>query len=408
MSIMELRQKRHQIAEQAREVLKSAQSEGRALTGDEQGQWDKMMGEVDSLRSTIERMEKQAVVDSEMNQRMEVAAKQAATASPLAPNASQVDSAFRSWLIGGNEALSTEQRGILKEYRAQSTSGSAGGYTIPEGFYNQLISGLKAYGGVREAGATILSTASGASLPIPMVDDTGNVGAILAENTAASEQDLTFGQKVLGGYKYTSKVVLVSYELMQDSAFNMQTFLAGKLAERIGRITNTHFTTGDGSSKPYGVVTGAASGKTGATGQTTSVTYDDLVDLLHSVNRSYRNPGARFMMADSTYKALRKLKDNEGLPIWGTNVANGAPDTLLGYQVVINDDVAAMAANAKSILFGDFSTYFIRDVQGVELYRISDKYIESGQVGFVAFSRHDGVLVNAGQNPVKYYANSAT
>jgi HK97 family phage major capsid protein len=408
MSIMELRQKRHQIAEQAREVLKQASTEGRALTADEQVKWDAMMSDVDSLRSTIDRLEKQSIVDGEMDQRMEVAARQAAAAGPMAPSKSQVDAAFRSWLIGGNEGMTSEQRSIMKEYRAQSTSGSAGGYTIPEGFYAQLISGLKAYGGIREAGATILSTASGASLPIPMVDDTGNVGAILAENTAASEQDLTFGQKVLGAYKYTSKVVLVSYELMQDSAFDMQTFLAGKLAERIGRITNTHFTTGDGSSKPYGVVTGAASGKAGATGQTTSVTFDDLVDLQFSVNRSYRNSGARWMMADSTFKALRKLKDNEGLPIWGTGVQNGAPDTLLGYQVVINDDVAAMAASAKSILFGDFSTYFIRDVQGVELYRIADKYIESGQVGFVAFSRHDGVLVNAGTNPVKYYANSAT
>jgi HK97 family phage major capsid protein len=408
MSIMELRQKRHQIAEQAREVLKQASTEGRALTADEQVKWDAMMSDVDSLRSTIDRLEKQSIVDGEMDQRMEVAARQAAAAGPMAPSKGQVDAAFRSWLIGGNEGMTSEQRSIMKEYRAQSTSGSAGGYTIPEGFYAQLISGLKAYGGIREAGATILSTSSGASLPIPMVDDTGNVGAILAENTAASEQDLTFGQKVLGAYKYTSKVVLVSYELMQDSAFDMQTFLAGKLAERIGRITNTHFTTGDGSSKPYGVVTGAASGKAGATGQTTSVTFDDLVDLQFSVNRSYRNSGARWMMADSTFKALRKLKDNEGLPIWGTGVQNGAPDTLLGYQVVINDDVAAMAASAKSILFGDFSTYFIRDVQGVELYRIADKYIESGQVGFVAFSRHDGVLVNAGTNPVKYYANSAT
>jgi HK97 family phage major capsid protein len=408
MAMMELRQKRHAIAEEARGILKLAGDEGRALTQEEQVKWDRMMADVDSLRSTIEAMEKQSVLDQEMNQRMEVTAKQAAVSNPMAPSQSQVDSAFRSWMINGQEGMTTEQRSILKEYRAQSTTGSAGGYTIPQGFYNQLIDGLKAFGGMREAGATILTTASGNTLPIPTVDDTSNVGAILAENTAASAQDLTFDQKTLGSYKYTSKVVLVSYELMQDSAFDMQTFLARKLAERIGRITNTHFTVGDGSSKPYGVVAGAALGKTGTTGQTTSVTYEDLVDLLHSVNRSYRTPNAAFMMSDSTYKAIRKLKDSEGLPLWATNVASGAPDTLLGARIVINDDVAAMAANAKSILYGDFSNYFIRDVTGVELYRISDKYIESGQVGFVAFSRHDGVLVNAGQNPIKYYANSAS
>lgn len=408
MSIMDLRQKRHAIAEQAREVLKAAGDEGRALTQEEQVKWDKMMEDVDSLRSTIDRLEKQASVDAEMDKRMDVSARAAHGAGPMAPSQDQISAAFRSWLIGGKENLSNEQRTILNEYRAQSTSTTAGGYTIPQGFYNQLISGLKAYGGVREAGATILTTASGNTLPIPTVDDTSNVGAILAENTGASAQDLTFGQKTLGAYKYTSKVVLVSYELMQDSAFNMETFLAAKLSERIGRITNTHFTTGDGSSKPYGVVAGAALGKTGAAGQTTSVTYEDLVDLLHSVNRSYRTPNAAFMMADSTFRAIRKLKTTDGMPIWATNVSTGAPDTLLGAKIIINDDVAAMAASAKSILFGDFSNYYIRDVTGVELYRIADKYIESGQVGFVAFSRHDGVMVDAGQNPVKYYANAAS
>lgn len=408
MSVMELRQKRAAVAEQARQILTQAGAEGRAMTQEEEQKWDKMMADVDSLRSTIEKMEKQASIDSELSQRMEVKARAEHAASPMAPSQDEKSAAFRAWLLNGNEGLSAEHRAVLKEMRAQSTSNSAGGYTIPTGFYNQLIDGLKAYGGIREAGATILTTASGNSLPIPTVDDTSNVGAILAENTAAAAQDLTFGQKSLGAYKYTSKVVLVSYELMQDSAFNMEAFLAQKLAERIGRITNTHFTTGDGSSKPYGVVAGAAAGKTGATGQTTSVTYEDLVDLLHSVNRAYRTPNAAFMMADSTYKAIRKLKDSEGLPLWAVNVANGAPDTLLGARIVINDDVAAMAANAKSILYGDFSNYYIRDVTGVELYRISDKYIESGQVGFVAFSRHDGVLVDAGQNPIKYYANSAT
>ena len=405
MAIMELRQKRHAIAEQAREILKKAGDENRALTSDEEVQWDRMMADVDSLRSTIDRIEKQSEVDSSFEARMEVTAKQAT--SPMAPTQDQFSSAFRAWCLNGQEGLTSEQRAIMKEYRAQSTSGSAGGYTIPQGFYNQLIDAMKAYGGVRESGATVITTASGNTLPIPTVDDTGNIGAILAENTAASAQDVTFGQKTLSAYKYTSKVVLVSYELMQDSAFNMEQFLAQKLAERIGRITNQHFTTGTGSSQPQGLVTGSALGKTGANGQTTSVTYDDLVDLFHSVNRAYRR-NAKFMMADSTYKAIRKLKDSYGQPLWATNVATGAPDTLLGAQLIINDDVAAMAASAKSILFGDFTSYFIRDAKNVELYRIADKYIESGQVGFVAFSRHDGLVADAGQNPIKYYANSAT
>ena len=229
---------------------------------------------------------------------------------------------------------------------------------------------------------------------------------------------MSFGQVTFNGYKYSSKLVLVPIELIQDSAFDVQGFVAEALGTRLGRIQNTHFTTGDGSSKPNGVVTAASSGVTGATGQTGSVIYNDLVNLIHSVDPAYR-VGAEFMLHDSSAAVVETLKDGNGRPLLNSSLAGingevkagepGRPGyTILGYNVTINNDVATMAANAKSILFGDFSKYVIREVQDLMLVRFGEKYMDSGQIGFVAFSRTDGDLVDAGMHPIKYYANSAT
>jgi len=182
---------------------------------------------------------------------------------------------------------------------------------------------------------------------------------------------------------------------------------------RLGRIFNTHATVGTGTGQPFGIVPRAALGKTGTTGQTLTVIYDDLVDLEHSINRAYRSSAKfGFMMADSSLKVVRKIKDSNGRPIFvpGYEQGNpgGAPDRLLNRPVTINDDVAAMAANAKSILCGDFSKYKVRKVMDLTLFRMTDSaFTLNGQVGFVAFNRMGGNLVDAG-GAVKYYANSAT
>ncbi len=208
-------------------------------------------------------------------------------------------------------------------------------------------------------------------------------------------------------FMYSSKLVRVSFQLLQDSAFDLNSFLARKLGERIGRITNTHFTTGDGTAKPNGVVTASTQGKVGATGQTTSVKYEDLVDLEHSVDPAYRN-GAEWTMHDNTLGAIKKLVDSQGRPLFVPGIAANAPDTILGYSFVSNNDVAQMAANAKSILFGNFSKYLIRDISGFQMLRLVERYAEFFQVGFIGYSRHDGDLIDAGTNPIKHYANSAT
>jgi HK97 family phage major capsid protein len=207
---------------------------------------------------------------------------------------------------------------------------------------------------------------------------------------------------------YTSKLVRVSLQLLNDNAFDLESWLAGVLGRRIGRAQNQHFTTGTGTAQPEGVQTNAVIGKTGATGQTTSVTYDDLIDLIHSVDPAYRNSGrAQFMLNDASLSAARKLKDGQNRPLWEPSIQVGTPDGLLGYGYTINQDMPVMAANAKSIMFGDFyAGYLIRDVQDVQLLRLAERYADYLQVGFLAFARTDGTP----QDTAAYraYRNSAT
>lgn len=292
-----------------------------------------------------------------------------------------------------------------------TTTPGEGGHTVPTEVVASIIEVLKAYGGVREV-ASVISTAAGNQMNFPTSDGTSETGELIAENTTATAQDPTFGVVTLNTYKFSSKIVAAPFELLQDSAVDIQAFISRRLGERLARVLNTYFTTGTGTNQPKGVVTAAASGKVGTTGQTTTVIFDDLVDLIHSVDPAYRAAsGVRFMMNDSVLKSIRKMKDTQGRPVFlpGYDGLGGAmADTLLGYQITINQDMAAMAANAKSILFGDFSRYTIRDVMGMTLFRFEDSaYIKLGQIGFLAWMRSGGTLTDGGA-PLKFYQNSAT
>lgn len=421
---VELRQKRGKIIDQARKIIRGSEKKGSLSRADEE-RWGSLMSEADSLQVSIDREERQSHADASLEARTAVLSMSSGIVEERGTNLRNPDDvrtdpaytkAFSSFLRHGEAGMDMEMRYALRnghyegaETRALSVGvDAAGGYTVPDDFYRRVEKAMKAFGGMREAGATILPTSNGQDLPIPTSDDTGNTGVIVSENTAVGEQDATFSQRTLGAYMYTSKIVRVSIQLIQDNAVNLNQYLAEILAERIGRATNAHFTTGSGTGQPEGVLTAASAGAVGATGQTTSVTYDDLVDLEHSVDRAYRRRGAKWMLNDNTLKALKKLKDADGDPIWASGLSTRQPDTLLGYPYVVNNDMPDMAASAKSILFGDFSKYFIRDVLQLQLVRFGEKYMDQLQVGFQAYSRHDGLLVDAGQGPVRYYQNSAT
>lgn len=325
--------------------------------------------------------------------------------------------ALRAMLKGGLSALSQEQRHAMAmrqnpdiQAAMSTTTGSEGGYTVATEFSRQLIEALKATGSVRNV-ASAIQTSTGAQMLFPTTDATAEEGEIVGQNTLVSVGETTFGQASLDVYKYSSKSIALPFELLQDSMFDIESYIQNLLRLRLGRIQDRHHVLGTGTGQPHGVVTKSTLGKTGATGQTTSVIYDDLVDLEHSIDPAYR-ANCRYMMNDSTLKALRKIKDSQNRPIfvpgYETGNPGGAPDRLLGREIVINQYMAAMAANAKSILFGDFSKYLVRDVMDVTLFRMTDSaYTLKGQVGFVAFCRSGANMVDNG-GAIKHYANSAT
>lgn len=333
------------------------------------------------------------------------------------PAATAEAGALRAMLSGGLSALTPEQRNAMSarqnpDIRAamSTTTGSEGGYTVATEFSRSLLLAMKQMGGVRDVASTI-QTATGAQMLFPTADSTSEEGEIVGQNATASVGETAFGQASLDVYKYSSKSIALPFELLQDSMFDIEAYIKQLLALRLWRIQNRHQTVGTGTAQPRGIATGATIGKTGATGQTTTVTYDDLVDLEHSVDPIYRSV-AKWMMHDDALKSARKIKDTQGRPIFvpGYEQGNpgGAPDRLLGRAININQNMPSPAANAKSILYGDFSKYLIRDVMDVTLFRMTDSaYTLKGQVGFVAFCRSGGNLLDVG-GAVKAYANSAT
>lgn len=295
----------------------------------------------------------------------------------------------------------TEERAALTGLQSTTTTG---GYTTPDETMRALEVALLAYGGMRSV-ATVLRTATGGPLPIPTTNDTANKGEIIGENTTSNELEMTFSQLVLDAWKYSSKYILASIEFLQDTSINAPEFLGSALGTRIARITNDHFTTGTGS-QPNGIVTAATSSAITLAG-VASVTYDNLVDLVHSIDPAYR-VNSRWMFHDGGLKMIKKVKvlqfsgDTAGMPLWQPGLTLGQPDTILGYPYVINQSMTTPATGVKSLLFGQLDKYLIRDVRDVVVVRLDELFAVLGQVAFLALSRHDGDLLDAGTRPVKY------
>lgn len=327
----------------------------------------------------------------------------------------------RDILRGGYRSFDAEQIGIVKsalgqESRDMSTfSGPAGGFLVAPDtrFYGQIIQAMKFFGGMEAVGSEVINTDTAGDMPIPMGDDTGNVGTIIPEAKAtahAGGTSPTLTELVMHAYLYSSKVVKVSWQMLRDPAVNVEGYVGGLLGERLARAQNTHFTTGNGSGQPYGIAAVATVGRQSAVGNTTSVPFDDTFKTVHSVDVAYRTPRCRWMMHDNSMLTLRLAKDGQGRYLWPElgNVQTGQPATLEGYGLVVNNDMAQMAASAKWASFGDHSYYKIRRVRGITIVRLNELYAESGQIGFLAFQSADGGFADAGQHPVKLLQNSAT
>ena len=369
--------------------------------------YDQTMAQIDGLDAQIGRINEanKRVADQAMSEGVIIAAERQAHDGKF--DASRI---FAKWLKGGDKGLSAEDYAVIRNTMSTTTS-TEGGFTVATEVAKTVLDALKFFGGMRRV-ASVIQTDQGNPMNFPTSDGTSEVGEIIAENTTATAADPVFGTKSLPVYKYSSKIIAVPFELLQDSSVDVEAFVRDRMVTRLGRITNTHFTTGTGTAQPTGLITAATTGKTGLSGQTTSVVYDDLVDLQHSVDVAYRDLGrCSWMMNDLSVRVIRKIKDTAGRPIFVPgydNPVGPTPDRLLGDPITLNNDIAVMAANAKSIAYGDFSFYTIRDVMDVQMFRFTDSaYAKLGQVGFLAWMRAGGNFVDVG-GAVKLYVNSAT
>ena len=277
-----------------------------------------------------------------------------------------------------------------------TTPASAGGWTVPRDFVEQLEKALLYTCPIRDF-AKVLRTERGTPLEVPVMDDTASRGEIVGENSAHNELDMTFSQRLLGSFKYSSKIVRVSNELLADSAVNISEVVGSALGERIGRIQLDHFTTGMGGVQPQGITNGAGSGGSLSGGV---VTVDNLLSLIATVDLAYRQ-NAAFMMNDASLIALRKLRyATSGEPIFNVDYRNdGAPTRLFSYPVIVNNSMPNIGSG-RSIVFGDMSQFWIRDSLEIEIMQSMERYFEYSQTGFLGIARSDSAVINS--NAIKY------
>jgi HK97 family phage major capsid protein len=386
------------------EIQRVAVDESRDWTAEERANWDKANADIDVVSADIERLEKLAKVEK-IDYRQVIEGQ--GTGEPPAERTEEerdaaYGEAFSRYMRGGTDNMSAEQRQLLLANKADSRAyqgvgtPSLGGYLVPEGFRATMTETLKAFGGLMQH-ANVITTSTGNSLQWPTNDDTANVGAILAENTIITEQEATFGTRNLGAFTYTSKLVRVSIQLMQDSAFDMDSWLPRKLGERIGRAVAADLVTGTGVGEPEGLLTNSTEGAT-----VTLTNWDDLdggfvygalIDLEHSVDPAYRGMGnCRFVLNDTTLSEIRKQTDTQLRPLWLPVPVAGMPATINGNPYTIDQGMPSPADGAKSVMYGDIRAgLVVRQVLDVQMVRLAERYADYLQVGFFGFSRLDAV-----------------
>lgn len=384
---------------EAFEAFKAANdaAAGPDATADLTATADKALAEVERLDSEYRRAE----AEDRLGEDIEAA--EPAIPQPRRPveddQAAGYDQAVMQYLRHGRDGLTPNARVELQKGFVQAAQGvgtdAAGGYTVPEGFRTKMVETMQAFGGILGL-AEQLTTASGNDLPWPTNDDTANVGAILAENTQIGEQDFTFGTAQLGAYVYTSKLVKISYQLLQDSAFDFGSWLPRRLGIRIARALAAHLVAGNGTSQPQGLVTGLDATAT-ETATASTLAFDDLITVEHDVDPAYR-PRGRYVLADGALEALRKLKDSNGQYLWspGTPVA-GVPSTLNGRPYTVDNNMTGTLADGTvPLVFGDIAAaYVVRNVRAVQAIRLDERYADYLQVGFFGFARFDAVVQDA-------------
>lgn len=420
MDLAQLVELRNKLWHQAKDVLDKAEGEKRNLTGEEKQEYDRLCGEIDALGeqiATAERKKRAEEIEAEMRS---TAGRRTAPAPVQArPQASRPDEALRCWLTRPAKVPLTAEQvqnardcgvdlndrghslrigGSRGEQRAMSTTAAgAGGEWDVDSVAAALDRALLAFGGAKALVRT-LTTSTGVSLPIPTVNDTANSAVIVAEEGAIGvTPDPTTGSVSLAAFMYSTNAIKVSLQLLQDSVVPLAQLLPDLLAERLGRAVNAHIIGGTGVGQPNGIFPRATASGVVVGGTVAAPTFsgDNFIDLMHAVDPAYRNmPGAGFIMHDTIVQRVRKLKDSNNQYLWQPSMQLGQPDRLLGYPLYVNQAAPTLNINARIASFGDYTKYTWREVSQLDLYRLDELYIMTGQIAFVGLYRADGNLIN--------------
>lgn len=434
MKIKEIAEKQKTLYSRMNEMLGVIEAESREFTEEEQRNWDEINKDYNVLQSLKEKRQELLKHEENFSRQMDQIASEIQTSRSGVEDEyrkyqDQVDLGIRAWgkaiidkrnLITEREQAAIDNLGFnlnssvfhvklgsfrqaLHQYRSLSVYQGANGAFVagPESFAPSLEMALLSFGSVMQA-ADVIRTSDGNPLKWPTVDDTSNKGRLLAEKKAATELDPSFGQQVWRAYEYTSDAILVPNSLLEDSAINLPSVIAEMLGERIGRIYEEHFTTGDDNAKPEGLVTAAAAST--ATDVAATLGGDDLISLFHAVDPAQRTAGFGWMAHDAIWGEVRKLKAGDDNYLWIPGFAE-RPDTVLGWPVFTNQEMdSTIATGNKIMLAGNFRKYKIRMVGEFRLKRLVERYGEQDCEAFILFSRTDGRLLNPGSsdatNPV--------
>ena len=389
--LMELREKRLQSWNAAKAFLDSHRGNDGTLTAEDDAIYNKMVDDVDKLGKEIVRLEKLEALDVEMSK---------ATSKPLA--SSPVTRLDDEPANKTGRAAKDYEKGFWRVMRSKSVphevlnalqvgTDTEGGFLVPDEYERTLIEALEEQNIFRQL-AHVIHTSSG-DRKIPVVASKGTASWI-DEEQQYPESDDAFGQVSIGAYKLAT-MIKISEELLNDSVFDMPSYIAKEFARRIGAAEEEAFFTGSGTGRPLGILAATGGAQTGATAaKADAVTFDEVMDLFYSLRSPYRR-NAVFIMNDSTVKALRKLKDLQGQYLWQPSVTAGTPDTILNRPVYTSAFMPTLATGNKTILFGDLGYYWVADREGRSFKRLNELYAPTGQVGFLASQRVDGKLILA-------------
>ncbi|KGP75002.1 capsid protein [Desulfosporosinus sp. Tol-M] len=379
--LLELYEKRNKAVAATRAFLDSKRANGDILSAEDDATYNKMESDVIALGKEIDRENRLAAIDAKLAE----ATTNPITNKPLKPEGEhKTGRASKEYRADFLNIL--RGRPMIHNVIQESTDAD-GGYLVPEEFETQIVAALEETNVIRSIAKTI-TTAAERKIPIAA---THSVAQWTLENGAYTESTPTFGQKTIDAYKLTD-LVKVSTELLQDSMFDIESYITAEFARAFGIAEEQAFCIGTGSNQPTGIFT-ANGGEVGVTtGSATAITGDNLIDIVYALKSPYRR-NAVFLTNDGTISAIRKLKDSNGAYMWQPSLQAGQPDRLLGYPLYTSPYVPAVAASAFPLAFGDFKNYWIADRLGRTVQRLNELYSTNGQVGFIATERVDAKVI---------------